>query len=114
LLISRDLFFCFSFLFFSRSIPFFFASILALGAATPAPTSVSSTGASSTSRLTRWGSHESKVHRDGLLKELLVVRAVDGSSGFFQRCVLDKGVSLQEKSDQQIRFRVVALSFSLP
>ena len=44
--------------------------------------------------LARRGADKSKVHRDGLLKELSLVGTVDGGAGFFEGGVFDEGVSL--------------------
>lgn len=83
----------------SRSIALL--TILALGATTPASSSVPSTSASSTPRFAWRRSHERKVHRDRLVEQLLVMRTINSSAGLLQCRVLNKCVSLSNPLYQQ-------------
>lgn len=70
-------------------------AVLALRATTPASSSVPSARASSTPRFARRRSHERKVHRDRLVEQLLIMRAINSSASLLQRRVLNQRVSLE-------------------
>lgn len=78
-----------------------FLALLALGTSTPAPACPPTARAPSATGLTRRGSDECKVHLDGLLEELCLVRAVNGCAGLLEGRVLDQRVSLDASLHQQ-------------